>query len=148
MTTNKRAAAFWAIDPTLRVETGHDYEYTKLVLEAASDAGYVVRAFGANDAVAAIREEPWFLSAFSEPAVYISQVRGASTLPMVGLRWVLRELKWYSELLGILKHAELTAGDIVFIHSLHNPSIWQWRLVQDWFEKRRVHLFLFFRVFY
>ncbi len=137
---------FAVIDPTLRWVTGHEYEYTKLVLEASANVGYQVQAWGGNDAVQAIQQEPWFVPAFSKPMAYRADVTGPISLAIAGLRWAAGEMRWYRELRTLLDRAELKRGDKVFVHTIHNPSIWQWRLAQDWFEKHGVDLFLFFRV--
>lgn len=142
----KAPKVFAVIDPALRVVTGHQYEYTKLVLEAAAGRGYEVRAFGCVDTAETIRREPWFVPIFSPPGVYKADLTSPRRLAMVGFRWVARELRWYRELRRLLDHTAFQPGDKVLVHTIHNPSIWQWRLVQDWFEKHGVDLFLFFRV--
>lgn len=120
---------------------GHEYQYTKAVLERLDRSEFAVRAWGRNDASSSVRAEPWFRPVFSR----IPYDRMADPFVRRMRSLIQRETTWYKELKGSLEGELSHEGDIVFVHTFSMYSIWQWWRLQDMFEHRKVHLFLLFR---
>lgn len=120
---------------------GHEYQYTKAVLENARLRGYEVYGWGRKDAIEEVRCEPWFRPVFSR----IRYDRAGDSLVLKVIRLIRRERVWYRELKQALKKELCQEGDIVFVNTFSVYSIWQWWRLQDWFERRKVHLILFLR---
>lgn len=141
VTSAKAGKKVVSISPGLHNFAGHEYQYTKAVLEVAQKRGYDVFGWGRSDAGDKIRAESWFMPLFSR----IRYDRAGDPFLLRVVRLIRRERAWYGELKRALANEVWHAGDIVFVNTFSVYSIWQWWLLQDWFAQRKIHLILFLR---
>lgn len=121
--------------------TGHEYQYTDSVIRRVDRSEYEVQVWGRKDAIHDLATWPEFRGAFSRRAY--SQASDGFIRNVWNL--VQRERMWFRELQAALWQAKLQPGDVVFVHTFSTYSLWQWVVLQTWFERHCVHLLLVLR---